>query len=103
MQAFNNDKFNVETIIKTYKHHPSTKPIKEHIQRENNDFNIKAVSVGQINKIIKGLNPNKVTGPDKISVKIVKLAASVFDSHLTNIINNDPSNNAFSDAAKLES
>ena len=49
------------------------------------------------------MNPKKTTGPDKIPVKIVKLAASVNDSHLTNIINNDLSNNAFSDSAKLAS
>ena len=103
MKASNNDKFTVKTIIKTYEHHPSIKLIKEYIRKENNDFNIKAASVGQINKIIKGLNPKKATGPDKISVKTVKLAASVIDSHLTNIINNDLSNNAFSDSAKLAS
>ena len=88
MQGSNNDKSTAETI--------------EHIQIENNDFNIKATSVGQINKIIKGLNPKKATGPDKIPVKIVRLAASVIDSHLTNIIN-DLSDNAFSDSAKLAS
>ena len=48
------------------------------------------------------MNPKKATGPDKIPVKIVKLAASVIDSHLTNIIN-DLSDNAFSDSAKLAS
>ena len=103
MQGSSNGKCTVETIIKTYEHHPSIKLIKEHIQKENNDFNIKAASVGQINKIIKGLNPKKATGPDKIPVKIAKLAASVIDSHLTNIINNDLSNNTFSDSEKLAS
>ena len=47
---------------------PSIKLIKEHIQKENNDFNIKAASVGQINKVLKSLNPKKATGPDKIPV-----------------------------------
>ena len=49
------------------------------------------------------MNTKKATGPDKIPIKIVKLAASVIDFHLTNIINNDLSNNAFSDSAKLTS
>ena len=49
------------------------------------------------------MSPKKATGPDKIPAKIVKLAASVIDSHLTNIINNDLSNNAFSDSAELAS
>ena len=103
MQGSNNDKSTVETIIKTYEHHPSIKLIKEHIHNENNDFNVKGASVRQINKIIKGRHPKRATGPDKIPVKIVKLAASVIDSHLTNIINNDLSNNAFGDSAKLAS
>ena len=86
LQGPNNNKCTVETIMKTYKHHPSIKIINEHIQKENNDFNMKAASVGKINKIIKGLNPKKATEPDKIPVNIVKLATSVIDSHLTNII-----------------
>ena len=49
------------------------------------------------------MNPKKATGPDKIKVKIVKLAAIVTDSHPTNIINNDVSNDVFSDSAKLAS
>ena len=65
------------------------KSTKEHIQKENKNFTIKAASVGQINKIIKGLNPKKATGPGKISVKIAKLAPGVIDSHLTKIVNND--------------
>ena len=103
MQGSNNDKSTIETIIKTYGRHPSIKRNKEHIQKDKNAFNIKAASVGQINKIIKGLSPKKATSPDKIPAKIVKLAASVIDSHLTNIINNDLSNNAFSDSAELAS
>ena len=103
LQVSNNDKSTVDTVIKTYEHHPSIKRIKEHIQKEKNDFNIKAASVGQINKIIKGLNPKKATGSDKIPVKIVRLEASVINSYLTNTINNDHPNNAFSDSAKLAS
>ena len=103
LQGSNNDKSIVETIIKNYEHHPNINFIKEHIQKENKDFNIKTACLGQINKIIKGLNPKKVTGIDKIPVKIAKLAASVIDSHLTNMINSDLSNNAFSDSGKLAS
>ena len=103
LQGSNNDKSTVEIIIKTYEHHRGIKLIKEHIQKGNNDFNIKAASVGQINKIIKSLNPEKATGPDKIPGKIVNLVASIIDSHLTNRINNDLSKNTFSDFAKLAS
>ena len=37
LQGSNNDKSTVETIIKTYEHHPSIKLIKEYIQKENNE------------------------------------------------------------------
>ena len=39
--------------------------------------------------------------PDTITEKIIKLAAIVTDSHLSNIINNDLSNNAFLDSAMV--
>ena len=61
LQGSNNDKSIVETIIKTYDHHPSIKLIKKHIQKENNNFDIKPASAGQINKILKNLNPKKAT------------------------------------------
>ena len=103
MQGSNNNKSTVEKNIKIYDHHPSIKLINEHIQKENHGFNIKAASIGQINKIIKGLNPKKATGPHNIPVKIVKLNASIIDSHVFIIVNYDCSNNAFSDSAKLAS
>ena len=54
--------------------------------------------------MIKSLNSKKATALYKFPVKIVKLATGVIDSHLTNIIINDLSNNnAFSDSARLAS
>ena len=50
LQGSNNDKPTEKTIIKTYKRHPSIKFIKEQILKQNNHFNIKAASVGQIKK-----------------------------------------------------
>ena len=60
----------MESIIETYEYHPSIKPIKERIQKRNNDFDIKAATIGQINIIIKDLNLKKATGPDNIFVKL---------------------------------
>ena len=60
----------MESIIETYEYHPSIKPIKERIQKRNNDFDIKAATIGQVNIIIKDLNLKKATGPDKIFVKL---------------------------------
>ena len=42
MQGSDNDKSTVETIIKTYEHHPGIKRIQEHIPKDNSNFNIKA-------------------------------------------------------------
>ena len=55
LQGPNNERSIAETIIKTYEHHPSIKLIKEDITIENNDFNVKAASVRQINEKIKGI------------------------------------------------
>ena len=54
-----------------------------------------------MNKITKNINPKKVTGPDKIQPKMVKPSANIIDSDLMNIINDDLSNNFFSNEAKV--
>ena len=55
----------------------------------------------QKNKIIKSLNSNKATGPDRVPIiKIIKTAANVIDFHLANIINKDLKGNRFSEDAK---
>ena len=38
-----------------------------------------------VSKTIKSINPRKAAGPDGISVKILKTARNIIDSHLTNI------------------
>ena len=63
-------------------------------------FDIPAAKIEDINTIIKNINPKKATGPDKIPPKIVRLSANI-NSHLMNIINNDLSNNSFSNEAKV--
>ena len=57
----------------------------------------------QLNRIILSLNTKKATGPDEIPAKVVKLAANVIDSHLTNIINNDIARGTFAEDAKTAS
>ena len=64
-------------------------------------FDIPTAKIEDINKTIKNINPKKTTGPDKIPPKIVKLSANIIDSHLMNIINNDLSNNSFSNEEKV--
>ena len=90
----------VKNIIKQYENHSSIINIKNHIDSPSTRFDIPTAKTEDINKIIKNINPKKATGPDKIPPKIVRLSANI-DSHLMNIINNDLSNNSFSNEAKV--
>ena len=74
--------------------------IKNHIDSPSTRFDIPTAKIEDIKKIFKNINPKKATGPDKIPPKIVRLSANI-DSHLMNIINNDLSNNSFSNEAKV--
>ena len=85
----------VVTTIDKFKNHPSIISIKNEF-RPTAELNIKAATVDQINKIIRSLDAKKVTGPDKIPVKVVKMSAYIIDKHLNNIINNDLLRNSFS-------
>ena len=57
--------------------------------RPTAELNIKAATVDQINKTVRGLDTKTVIGPDKIPVKVVKMSACIIDKYLVNIINND--------------
>ena len=57
--------------------------------------------IWNIKKIIKSLNSNKATNPDKIPPKLVKLAANIIDPHLSNILNQSISSSTFSEQAKI--
>ena len=89
----------MEEVIKTSENYPSIKLIKDNVLSEDRT----SYYIVEINKKIKHLNPKKATAPDKIPFKIVKLAANIIDSHLTNTINNDLSRNFFSNSAKVAS
>ena len=71
-----------------FKNLPSITNIKNEF-RPTAELNIKAVTVDQINKIIRSLDVNKATGPDEIPVKVVKMSTYIIDKHLTNTTNND--------------
>ena len=89
----------VKEIISVYSSHPSIKRIKQFFIADKN-FDLPKANVSDINKIIKSLTTNKAKGPGGISAKFVKMSASVTDCHLANIINNDISNNNYSEHAK---
>ena len=93
------DEMTVKEIISVYSSHPSIKRIKQFFNAETN-FDLPKANVSDITKIIKSLNTNKAKRPDGISAKFVKMSASVIYFHLANIINNDISNNNYSEHAK---
>ena len=82
------DEKTIRQIIENYRNHPSIIKIKEIVKEKD------------INKIIKSLNPNKGTGPDRILLKIIETAANVIDSHLAYIKNKDLNENKFIENAK---
>ena len=63
-------------------------------------FDFPEATTEHANEIIKSLNPNKATGPDRIPLKIIKTAANIIDYHLAYIINKDLKENKFSENAK---
>ena len=93
------DEMTVKEIISVHSSHPSIKRIKQFFITDKN-FDLPKANVSDVNKIIKSLNTNKAKGPDGISAKFVKMSASVIDCHLANIINNEISNNNYSEHAK---
>ena len=97
-----NDSLITKRIIRKYKNHPGIKAIQGTFPVKK-QFKIKEANVEQVNKILRNVNSRKVTGPEKIPPKIVKMSANIIDSHLTNIINSDLKRNAFSDSAKVTS
>ena len=65
------------------------------------NFDLPLTSKKDINKIVKLLNANKITGPDGIPLKLIKLSANVVDKYLTSITNHDISRSCFSDGAEI--
>ena len=78
----------MEENIKRSENHPSIKLIKDNVLSEDKDLIIEPTTLLFRKLII--LNSKKVTGLDKVLLKIKKLAATIIDSHLTNINNNLP-------------
>ena len=81
----------INSIIKKFENHSSIININNKVVKSEIRYNIPLATAEQINKIIKKLNPNKATGPDKTPPKIVILSANI-SSHLANIINHDIDN-----------
>ena len=73
--------------------------IKETFKNYEN-FDSSRAGTTDINKIIKFLNSNKETGPDKIPVKLVKIYAKITDFHMWVILNQTILSSKFPEQAK---
>ena len=92
-----NNKMNYCKIWKpSWKAIQDTFPVKK-------EFKIEQAKVEKVNKILRKVNSKKATWLDKIPPKIVKMSANIINSHLTNIINSNLKQKAFSDSAKVAS
>ena len=90
------DENTILEMIENYRNHPSIIKIFK-IVKEKPIFAFPEATTEYINKVIRSLNPN---GPDRIPLKIIKIAVNVIDSHLAYIINKDFKENKFSENAK---
>ena len=89
----------VKKITESYKNHPSVVIIKENIFPCSLSFDLPQASKKDINKIVKSFDANKITGPDGIPLKLIKLSANVVEKYFTSIINHNISRSYLSDGA----
>ena len=76
-------------------------PLIECVKTKNNlDFTFQKVDLGQVESVIKGLNPKKATGYDKIPTKLVKAALPFLGPHVTALVNQCIETSSFPQPAK---
>ena len=90
----------VERAIKKYEIHPSILLIKSKIGNEKS-FKFEAISVSDIEKEIKTINPRKATPSGNIPPKILKLSSDTTATTLQELFNESSSNCEFRDKLKL--
>ena len=78
----------VQHIMEAYRDHPSIIAIKNQDNLvDNQTFEFREVSVGEVNKLLHSLYEHISTGEDQLSPKLIKLAASVLDVPIAKAIN----------------
>lgn len=90
----------IDKICDNFKHHPSIKCIKRN-KKHSQIFNFKPVTVKQVLKLLKSLNPKKAIGIDGIPPLILKLSAEIIAKPLTNLINKSIEDMDFPTLAKI--
>ena len=93
--------FQTSSTIKKYENASSIISINSKVDNSEKRCDIHLPTTDQINKIIKKLNLNKATGPDKIAPEIEILSANIIDCHLASAINHGLNNNSFSEGAQI--
>ena len=59
----------------------------EFLTKKDSSFNLKKVEASSVLKLLNGVKINKATGIDKISNRILRMAAPVIYKHLTDLLN----------------
>ncbi|CAB4025166.1 Hypothetical predicted protein [Paramuricea clavata] len=58
-----------------------------YIQSTHSVFSFKEIGLSTVNRLLKTINANKATGPDKITGRLLKIAADILSPSLTRIFN----------------
>ena len=93
--------FQSSSIIKKYENPSSVISIDNKVDNSEKRRDIHLPTAEQINRIIKNLNLNKATGPDKIAPETEILSANIIDCHFASTINHDLNNNSFYEGAQI--
>ena len=88
----------IQDIIHHYSEHPSIIKIKEHYVKR--DFTVECVTMTDVQKELKSLNPRKATGHDLFPPRILKICAPVLCHVITDLVNKIICNTSFPDHFK---
>ena len=91
----------IEKAIEKYKFHPSILLIKEKTKCKTNSFDFVPVTVNDIEKEIKKLNPNKATTFNTIPFKMIIKTSNMSAPFVHNIFNESVKTGVYPDNLKL--
>ena len=96
----NNIREIIEGIIRKYERHPSILKIKNNFV-SSITFDFPKAEVANINALLKQTDPKKVTGPETIPLKLIKMSPNVTGKYLCKIINTNIENYNVLDNTKV--
>ena len=92
----NNERKEIETIITTYKNHPSIMKIKEHTEK----FTFTKTNFKEVEEQLKSLDPKKTTVENDIPTKILIDTKEIVTEYLTKIYHISIDNQSFPPSLK---